>query len=67
MMIEMKHVIEKLNERRGEWQKIAAAAGVPYSTFEKIARGSTVSPRIDTVNKIWIELKRPIRKKIQSS
>lgn len=45
-------VKQKLEERRGDWQRIADDSGVPYHTLTKIAQGVVQDPRIRTVQKL---------------
>lgn len=42
----------------GEWPDFARDAGLPYSTLEKVARGTTKNPRYETYNKLrdeWLK------------
>jgi len=45
-------VVAGLRQRVGEWQQIADASGVPYSTVCKIGQGETENPRIGSVQKL---------------
>ena len=36
----------------GHWRSFAKSANVPYSTLEKVARGTTENPRLATYTKI---------------
>jgi hypothetical protein len=45
-------VVASLRARVGEWQRVAEASGVPYSTVCKIGQGETVNPRIGSVQKL---------------
>lgn len=45
-------VKQKLEERRGGWQRIADDSGVPYHTLTKIAQGVVDDPRIRTVQRL---------------
>jgi hypothetical protein len=46
-----------LGRARGLWPKIAGDTGVNYFTVARIARGTTVSPQIDTFQKLrgWLD------------
>lgn len=45
-------VVAELRDRVGEWQRIAEASHVPYSTICKIGQGETANPRIGSVQKL---------------
>lgn len=46
-------VIEELAKRKGDWRKIAADSGVPYSTLCKIAQGHTKDPGVSQVQMLY--------------
>lgn len=46
-------VIQRLAESKGNWQEIAEACGVPYSTLCKIAQGHTANPGIAHVQALY--------------
>lgn len=46
-------VKDGLNACKGEWNDIADASGVPYSTLCKIAQGHTEDPRISSVQALF--------------
>lgn len=46
------YVRAELKRRRGEWQAIADASGVPYFTLAKIAAGTTQNPRWRTLERL---------------
>lgn len=48
----LEYVREQLKARRGEWQSIASASGVPYFTLSKIASGTTKNPRWKTLQSL---------------
>ena len=52
MNTDLHHIIYYLNSHVGEWKSFARSAHVPYSTLEKVARGTTKNPRHDTYQKI---------------
>ena len=58
--VERQHV---LRMQIGQWREFAAAAGVPYSTLEKVARGITKNPRYGTYEKIRQEWLRRTRRR----
>lgn len=41
---------------RAQLITLAKKAGVPFTTLQKIQRGETEDPRIETVRSIWPEL-----------
>ena len=53
MESQYQYVLTELRKLRfSEWQALAVPAGVPWQTVEKIARGKTRFPRVDTVEKL---------------
>ena len=53
------HVMQNLKEIRGwlalnigQWPDFARCSGVPYSTLEKVARGTTKNPRLQTYDRL---------------
>lgn len=48
---------DRLSQLRGEWDQVAACAGVPYFTISKIAQGKTTNPRIETFLPLMAVLK----------
>lgn len=47
-----KFVVEQLNLRKGDWQKISDATSVPYFTMSKIATGATGDPRVSSCQRL---------------
>ena len=60
---ELKEIRLWLALHLGKWREFAKAAGVPYSTLEKVARGITKNPRYGTYDKIRQEWLRRRRKR----
>ena len=50
---------EKLLEKRGQWSEIARKAGVNFYTVQRIARGKTPNPGVETMRKIARALNQP--------
>ena len=48
---------KRLADLRGDWERVATVAGVPYFTISKIAQGKTTNPRIDTFLPLMAVLK----------
>ena len=46
-------VLRRLNQEKGEWQRVAAESGVPYQTITKIAGRFVRNPRILTVQPLF--------------
>lgn len=46
------YVTGQLDKAKGRWPEIAVASGVPYRTVQKIGSKKTLTPRIDSVEKL---------------
>lgn len=46
------YVMGQLEGAKGRWPEIAEASGVPYRTVQKIGSKKTLTPRIDSVEKL---------------
>lgn len=51
-MNDLSRVPAALLERRGQWSAIAKRAGVNFYTVQRIAKGKTTNPGIETLRKI---------------
>lgn len=51
-------IVQELKSRRSEWDRIASESGVSRRTFEKIAHGNTLNPRLATVERLAAYLRR---------
>lgn len=51
-------VLRLLDARRGDWQALAAKAGVSYSWLSKFANGHIPNPGFATLTKLHNELSR---------
>lgn len=49
-------LISSVQERRGEWPKLAKDAEVSYSWLVKFAAGEIRNPRIQTVDRLAVAL-----------
>ncbi len=45
-------VIRGLQERKGQWRKVAEGSGVPYKTLEKVARREVADPGVSICEKL---------------
>ena len=52
-------LISKVQERRGEWPKLAKDSGVSYSWLVKFAGGKIRNPRIQTADRLAMTLSAP--------
>lgn len=46
------HVVEKLQNSKGQWSEIADASGVPKRTLEKIARREFKNPGVKHIESL---------------
>lgn len=58
-MLDLSNVVARLNARRGECKRQSKALGIPYNTLLKIAKGATVNPKMDTINRLAPLMRKP--------
>lgn len=52
LMIDFEFVMQNIEASKGKLPTVAAESGVKYRTLQKIADGTTKSPRIDNLRKL---------------
>jgi predicted transcriptional regulator len=52
-------VLRGLEDRRGQWHSIAKRTGIPYSALCKLAQKQHKNPRLDKLEKLAREFRKP--------